>query len=232
MLLVSLFALALAAADAPSAASAPTASAEVAAAAANAPSNTPPEEPFPIGAPTDDYGFVSWCYGALSGHMELYKVVKPELDKLPDPNPKETKALDAAQMKAGREYLTLYKRAIEAAEKASPKPISVHGAQALKTGANIWTPAMEAEPKTRMWSYLSWDLPGRCETTAERLYEKSLLQAQMLGITIEDPADIKPAAKPAAKPPAKPQAKAVKTTATAAPTATPSAAAADLRGLQ
>jgi hypothetical protein len=184
MVLASLFALALAGAD-------PTP-------AAGADKFVPlAEEPFPIGAPTDDYGFVSWCYGALSGHINLYKVVKPELDKI-STNPKEDAVLDAAQQKAGQEYLTLYKRAIEAAEKASPQPISVHGAQALKAGANIWTPALQAEPKTRMWSYLSWDLPGRCETTAERLYEKSLLAAQALGITIEDPADAKTAAKSAA----------------------------------
>ena len=147
----------------------------------------PPEEAFPVGAPRDDYGFVSWCYGALAGHMDLYKVVKPELDKLPDSNPKETVALDAEQMKAGQEYLALYKKAMEAAEKASPQPINVKGAQAVKTGANIWNPALQADAKTRMWSYLSWELPGRCETTAERLYEASLLGAQMLGITIVDP---------------------------------------------
>jgi hypothetical protein len=182
MLLVSLLALALAGADAPAGAAAepamPTSKAE--------PVAPPPEEPFPVGAPRDDYGFVGWCYGALSGHMELYKVVKPELDKLPDSNPKETKALDAEQMQAGREYLALYKKAMEAAEKASPQPINIHGGQAIKTGASIWQPALQADPKTRMWSYLSWDLPGRCETTAEKLYEQSLLSAEALGINIQD----------------------------------------------
>jgi hypothetical protein len=49
-----------------------------------------------------------------------------------------------------------------------------------------------------MWSYLGWDLPGRCETTAEKLYEKSLLSAEALGITIQDaPA---PKAKPSPAP--------------------------------
>ena len=35
-----------------------------------------------------------------------------------------------------------------------------------------------------MWTWLSWELPGRCETAAERLYEKSLLSAQALGIDL------------------------------------------------
>ena len=85
------------------------------------------------------------CYGALSGHMELYKIVKPELDKLPDQDPKETAALDAEQLKAGQEYLALYKRAMEAAEKASPQPINARGGQAVKAGGNIWSPALQAE---------------------------------------------------------------------------------------
>lgn len=182
MLIASLFALALAQAD-----PAPGPAPEPAMPTLKAPPVAPaPEEPFPIGAPHDDYGFVGWCYGALSGHMELFKVVKPELDKLPDSDPKETKALDAEQLKAGQEYLALYKRAMEAAEKASPQPINVRGGAAIKLGGNIWAPALQADPKTRMWSYLSWDLPGRCETTAEKLFEKSQLAAEALGITIAD----------------------------------------------
>jgi hypothetical protein len=35
-----------------------------------------------------------------------------------------------------------------------------------------------------MWTWLGWELPGRCETAAERLYEKSLLSAQALGIDL------------------------------------------------
>jgi hypothetical protein len=169
MPLASLFALALMTADPQAAAAAP-------------PAPAPVQEALPPGAPTDDYGLVSWCYGALSGHMALYKTVKPELDKLPDSKPQETVILDAEQMKAGNEYLALYKRAIEAAEKASPQSISDRGAQARNMGQAIWIPASQADPRTQMWSYLGWELPGQCETSAERLYEKSLLSAQALGI--------------------------------------------------
>ena len=112
MPLVSLFALALLAADPQTAPLGPSKPAPAL------------EEPFPVGAPTDDYDFVSWCYGALSGHMDLYTIVKPELDKLPDPRPQETKVLDAEQKQAGQEYLILYRRATDAAEgrAACPAP--------------------------------------------------------------------------------------------------------------
>jgi hypothetical protein len=172
-MLASLMALALAMAAAPNAA-----------APAAPPAQPPVEDPVPAGLPPDDYGLVSWCSGALAGHMELYKMVKPELDALPDPQPKETAVLDAEQMKAGREYLALYKKATDAAERASPQNIAERGAQERAKGAGMWNPAREADPKTRMWTYLGWELPGRCETAAERLYEKSLLSAQALGIDI------------------------------------------------
>ncbi len=186
MPLAALFAMALFTAAAPDAAPAPSATPE-------------PEDAVPAGAPPDDYGLVQWCTGALSGHMALFKIVKPELDSLPDAKPKETAVLDAEQAKAGREYLELYKKATDAAERASPQNISERGARERQRGDAIWIPAREAEPRTRMWTYLGWELPGRCETAAERLYEKSLLSAQALGI------DIVPGASAASNKPVTPQ---------------------------
>lgn len=173
MPLASLFVLALMTAEAPAVAPSPAAPKTLA------------EDPVPAGAPTDDYGFVSWCSGALSGHMNLYQEIKPQLDALPDPRPKETAALDAEQMKAGREYLDLYKKATDAAEKASPRPIGERGQAERKRGDAIWAATRNAtDKKAAMWTWLSWELPGRCETAAERLYEKSLLSAQALGIDL------------------------------------------------
>ena len=168
MPLVSLFALALLAAEPP----APAPSALV-------------EQPIPVGAPADDYGLVSWCTGALAGHMALYDKVKPDLHALPDSAPKESAALDAEQMKAGREYLELYKKATDAAERASPRAIGERGLTEQRHGAAMWDLARNStDRKSVMWTWLSWELPGRCETAAERLYEKSLLSAQALGIDI------------------------------------------------
>lgn len=145
-------------------------------AAPAAPAAPPIEGPIPPGAPEDDYGLVAWCHGALTGHMALYDTVKPELDKLSD-DPSRAE-LDREQMAAGRDYLALYARALEAAERASPRPLRQRGDAARKKGMGIWTPAANAtDPKTRMWSWLLWDLPGRCETAAKRLEERSLLAA-------------------------------------------------------
>jgi hypothetical protein len=172
MPVASLFALALLAA------------AEVAPPAPAPTSNLVDEQPVPAGAPSDDYGLVNWCTGALSGHMLLYRAIKPQLDLL-DRNPKENAVLDADQMKAGQEYLTLYKRATDAAEKASPQPIYQRGEAQRRAGQAIWMAATNAtDKKAAMWTWLSWELPGRCETAAERLYEKSLLSAQALGIDL------------------------------------------------
>jgi hypothetical protein len=159
MAIAALFALALFAQDAPT--PAPTA---------------PVEGAVPPGAPEDDYGLVAWCHGALTGHMELYKAVKPELDKLSDDPQRDE--LDRQQMEAGREYLALYAGALNAAEKASAAALRPRGEEARAKGAGIWSPAANAtDPKTRMWSWLMWDLPGRCETAAKRLAANAELAA-------------------------------------------------------
>jgi hypothetical protein len=162
----------------------PQAAAPKAAPVATAPKALP-DEPVPPGAPEDDYGLVNWCTGALAGHMTLYRQVKPELDALPDPRPQESSALDAAQTQAGREYLELYRKATEAAEKASPRAIGERGLTERRRGNAIWNTARgSTDRKAVMWTWLGWELPGRCETAAERLYEKSLLSAQALGIDL------------------------------------------------
>jgi hypothetical protein len=162
-MLTLLFALALAQAE-PSAA--------IAAAAV-----TPPvaeDGDIPKGAPSADYDFVAWCHGALTGHMALYELVKPELKAIerPDEVADEEKA-DLEQMKAGREYLALYSRAMRAAAKSHPKEMAERREKAEAQGAAIWEPAKSAEPRTRMWSWLLWDLPGRCEVAAKRLEIRS-----------------------------------------------------------
>jgi hypothetical protein len=123
----------------------------------------------PKGAPTDDYGLVAWCRGALTGHMALYPLVKPEMKSIERPGEVASdEASDAAQLRAGREYLALYARAMQAAEKADPKLV-VRGLELRRQGEAIWAEAKAAAPRTRMWSWLMWDLPGECEVSANRL---------------------------------------------------------------
>jgi hypothetical protein len=135
---------------------------------------------YPTGAPTDDYGFVAWCHGALNGHMELYDQVKPQLTELAR-SPKEAEEsakADQEQLAAGREYLALYSRALIAAERATPTAIHDRGVQADLQGYRMWAPARSADPKNRMWAWLTWELPGRCETVAKSLEERSSLFAE------------------------------------------------------
>jgi hypothetical protein len=143
------------------------------------PSATPASSPaaddsdIPKGAPTDDYGLVAWCRGALSGHMALYTLVKPEMKSIERPGEvAEDEKGDAAQMQAGREYLALYTRAMQAAEKTDPKLVT-RGLELRGQGEGIWTQAKSAEPRARMWSWLMWDLPGQCEVAAKRLVAAS-----------------------------------------------------------
>jgi hypothetical protein len=123
----------------------------------------------PPGAPDDDYGLVAWCEGALSGHMALFPLVKPELDRMEQTGDKAKDAeMDAEQLAAGREYLELYARARQAANRRGDGA-PARAEQARRTGEDIWIPVRKAEPKDRMWSWVMWELPARCETAARRL---------------------------------------------------------------
>ena len=183
MVIASVLALLLAAAsaDQPIATAPGAAPAPASEASAAKPAGRDPE--IPASAPTDDYGFVAWCHGALSGHMELYDRVKPELDKV---SPGQD---DSALMKAGRDYLALYAEALKAAEKASPTNIHNRGVEANAAGYRIWAAARAAEPRTQMWSYLMWELPPRCEVAAKRLEERSTLFAGALKASPADEAE-------------------------------------------
>jgi hypothetical protein len=134
----------------------------------------------PNGAPTDDYGFVAWCHGALNGHMQLYETVKPELAKLErsKKDAEDNAKIEKEQMEAGRDYLALYSRALIAAERASPNNIHERGVQADTQGYKMWAPAQAMDEKNRMWAWLTWELPARCETAAKRLEERSSLFAE------------------------------------------------------
>ncbi|HTK33907.1 MAG TPA: hypothetical protein VL358_01300 [Caulobacteraceae bacterium] len=175
MVIASLFAFALAAADGPIATSPELRPAAPAASPApSAPLGPVRDADIPASAPTDDYGFVAWCHGALTGHMELHDRVRPELQKV-SPGSDDSKL-----MAAGEEYLALYARALKAAEKASPSNIHNRGAEADAAGYRIWSAARAAEPRTQMWSYLMWELPPRCEIVAKQLEERSTLFAEAL----------------------------------------------------
>jgi hypothetical protein len=176
--------------------------------AAPAPAAAPAEVEYPIppGAPEDDYGLVAWCYGALDGHMKLYDKVLPEVQrieneiaKIPGAPPADMQGYKD-QHAAGKDTLKLFRGAMEAAEKASAKPIAAQGADALKRGNTVWFTIRDTKDKkylAREW--MSWGLPGRCLPTAQRLQAKSNLFGQALTYNAKAQA---PAAPAATEPPA------------------------------
>jgi|GEM_PF-485609 len=161
------------------------------------------EYPVPPGAPSDDYGLVAWCYGALAGHMQLYdkvigdvEAIEVEIGKIPGAPPADM-ASYKLQREAGRDTLKQFQRSMEAAEKASPRPIAPYGAESLKAGGAIWTKVRGGDSKYLAREWMSWGLPGRCLPTAERLEARSSLFGQALSYNVKPAEEAQPEAAPA-----------------------------------
>ena len=52
-------------------------SADAAAPPPEAAAPAPAEDRLPNGAPSDDYQFVAWCYGALRGYLDMHDEMMP-----------------------------------------------------------------------------------------------------------------------------------------------------------
>lgn len=132
------------------------------------------EEPFPAGAPTDDYGFMAWCYGALSGHLALYDKALPEVKRIEAEFPEPGRTIDqvmdeyAAQHAAGESSLEAYSRALDV-EEASGKTHGRKRAAAVARGLDVWKGSDNSDPRGLAQAWMSWGLPGRCERTAARI---------------------------------------------------------------
>ncbi|KSB88448.1 hypothetical protein AS593_19185 [Caulobacter vibrioides] len=175
-----LFALALMAQDAPVTTAAP-----------------PPRTQPAATPPSDEYGYIAWCYGALGGYVDLYDKVMPEVTRIekafpgPDGAAAALKEYPAMRIQA-RSDLKVYASAITAAEKASPRPISEYGASAMKKGRSIWG-GSEAIDKARLAQvWMSWSPPGDCETRAKALESKSNLFGQALNYNVKSAVPIEP----------------------------------------
>jgi hypothetical protein len=162
-----------------------------------------PDDDVPAGAPTDPYGFVAWCYGALGEYLEIYDGIKPELkdiDKRFGTSVVESEPYmtDVAEEKVA---LKRFAAAMEAAERASPSPIAPRGVEAMEKGRSIWV-AAKLQPKRKLAdAWLFWGVPNRCETTAKTLKTRSTLLGQAMAVGA--PAVDTPPA-PAPAPPPKP----------------------------
>jgi hypothetical protein len=174
------------------------------AAATAAPAEAPvaqtsaPETPAPTGAPTDDYQFVAWCYGVLSGYLDLHDEVMPEVNRIestwrrPGSNLAEDLKVYDVQQRQGREDLKRFKVALTAAEKASVQPINAAGAQAIGRGRSVWNISPDVAKAQVAQEWMSWSLPARCPTAAAALEKRSrLLGASLQANAAETAADQK-----------------------------------------
>jgi hypothetical protein len=204
-------------ANGPAAASPPAAEAPAprhgprAVAAAVAETGVPTDDgDIPIGAPTDDYGFVSWCYGALDEYLSIYDVVIPDLkaiDQMFGTSVQEDQPY-TSDVAAARVALKRFGAAIELAERASPTPIAAQGAADIQAGRRIWAQARQQPHRKLADAWLFWGVPRRCESAAKAIKThaaESRLQTQVGPSAIElaaaEPAPTMAPA-PAAPPPA------------------------------
>jgi hypothetical protein len=129
-------------------------------------------EDIPLGAPTDDYGFVSWCYGATDEYLTIYTKVLPDLKDIDKAfgSPIKEKEPYATDVADEHKALNRFAAAIAAAEKATSDPInSTEGQDAIAKGRGIWSMA-ESQPSRKLAdAWLFWGIPVRCERTAKAL---------------------------------------------------------------
>jgi hypothetical protein len=153
----------------------------------------------PPGAPTDDYGLVGWCYGALGEYLTIYDDIKPDLkaiDKMFGSPVVEAEPYHD-DMAEARKAEKRFAAAMEAAEKASPQPISQHGADSIAKGRGIWSVVRLKTRRNLVDAWLFWGVPDRCETTAKTLKTRATLLGQAMAVSV--PA-VETAAKPAPPP--------------------------------
>jgi hypothetical protein len=193
----------------PAAADAPAAAPAEAAAPAPAPAPGPTEPAWPAGAPRDDYQLVAWCYGALRGYVDLHDTVMPEVTRIETtfrpPGRKladDLKVYSDLQIQA-RADLKRFQTAMTAAEKASLQPINTLGATAVAKGHAIWRAGPDVTKARMAQEWMSWTLPGRCQTTADQLTARARLMGPAFKVNAEEEA---PAPAPAADKPADPPA--------------------------
>jgi len=157
----------------------------------------------PPGAPTDDYGLVAWCYGTLRGYLELHDQVMPEVTRIestyrrPGSRLSEDLAVYDQMERQGKKSLAAFARAMEAAEKASLKPLNAQGAVAVQKGRSVWAAAGNVSKARLAQEWMSWTLPAACETTATSLEQR----AKLAGTAFQVNAEPDPLAAPEAAPP-------------------------------
>lgn len=158
--------------------------------------------------PSDDYGYVAWCFGALGGYVDLYDQVMPEVSRIekafPGPDGVEASLKTYPEMRAqARTDMKIFTAAITAAERASPRPISEYGGAAVKKGRSVWSGADSANKARLAQVWMSWSPPGDCETRAKALEKRSNILGKALIYNAVKP--VEPAPEPTAAPMPEPE---------------------------
>jgi hypothetical protein len=139
----------------------------------------------PNAPPTDEYGYVAWCYGALGGYANLYDRVMPEVTRIekafPGPDGVAASLKTYPEMRAQAQAdLKVFASAITAAEKASPRPISEYGGSQVKRGQAVWQGSDTVDKARLAQMWMSWSPPGDCEKRAKALEMKSSILGKAL----------------------------------------------------
>ena len=165
------------------------------------------DDAIPPGAPTDDYGFVAWCYGAMDESILVYESVIPDLKaidaRIGSPVKEAVPYADdvAEERQAGVEAVRIGDGGGRARQPASDR--RRQGAAAMEQGRSIWSQAKLQPSRQLAHAWLMWGSPDRCEATAKTLKARATLLGQAMAI--DAPAvDAPPArAAPTAAAPAK-----------------------------
>ncbi|MCR5878951.1 hypothetical protein [Phenylobacterium sp. J367] len=160
----------------------------------------------PTGAPSEDYPFVAWCYGALRGYLDLHDQMIPEVRRIeaafrpPGRTLAEDMKVYADQQAYGKAALVKFQSALTAAEKASLRPINQQGANAVRQGRAIWNHGEDVQKRTVAQMWMSWALPAKCETVATSLEQRATLMGATFKVNSLEEAPAEEAAAPEAKP--------------------------------
>ena len=168
---------------------------ETRAAIANSIAASEKPDPLPAGTPTDDYEFMGWCTGILTGHMELYTKVKPQLDVISRrwSSADEDAKQQAAQQTEGHALIARFRKVMAAVEAAKPG-LGVAGQAAFQKGMAGWAAVYKIDKQQQAYAWMNFGFPVQCETRVTALEKNP--------ITLSDRAAAKPVAtiaKPAAK---------------------------------
>jgi hypothetical protein len=151
------------------------AASDAAAAAQAAPPGSTETEDVPTGAPTDDYGFVSWCYGALDEYLAIYPRIIPDLKDIDKTfgSPVHEDVPYAKDAVLEHKALDRFAAAMRATEKASSQPIADQGQADVAQGRGIWAKVEVLPSRQLADAWLFWGVPVRCETTAKSLSNRA-----------------------------------------------------------